>query len=123
MALQWKNPSGGISPLGKITVAVPGTPIPLNTNVGAQGQANNKFASRFRQLTIAANPNNTKPVYLCWNGTDRTSSVGCFEAIPPGERRAFPDGSLLITSAINIDNLVLDADVGGESAFAWVTWG
>lgn len=123
MAVTFNNPVGGASPLGKIIVAAGGTPIKLNTNVGAQGQGSLKFASRFKQLLLDTDPANTGNIYLCWNGFDRTSATGVLAKIPPGTRRAWPDGGILQTTSINVDNFTIDADVDGEATYASVIWG
>lgn len=123
MAVQFLNPVGGASPLGKISTVTGGTPVPLNTNVGAQGQGALKFASRFKQLIIDADPANTGNIYLCWKGFDRTSVVGVLAKIPPGARRAWPDGAVLQTVSINVDNFTIDSDVDAEGTYASVIWG
>lgn len=122
MAVQFKNPVGGMSPLGRIVVTVPGTTVPLNTNVGAQGQGPGKFASRMKQVIFDADPRNAGIVYVCWNGFIASSAVGVFCALAPGDRRSFPDGGILITSSINVDNLCVDADIANDAVYASVIY-
>lgn len=122
MAVQFKNPVGGMSPLGKIIVVTPGTTVPLNTNVGTQGQGANKFASRMKQVIFDADPRNAGIIYVCWNSFIAGSVVGVFCAISPGQRKTFPDGGILITSSINVDNLCIDADVPGDGVYASVIY-
>lgn len=140
----FKNPMGGISPLGFIAAAVSGVPQPINANVGPQGEGSNKFASRYKQLRISTPASNTKNVYLIFQGKGANAAgatLGPFagpnadgiayfydtryiiDAIPPGTNRSYPDGSLLQTSSINVDQWVLDNDVDTEGAFCSVVWG
>lgn len=140
----FKNPMGGLSPLGLIVAAVSGVPQPINANVGPQSEGSNKFASRYKQLRVSALPTNTKNVYLIFKGQGVNAAgatLGPFagpnadgvnyffdtryiiDEIPPGESRTYPDGSLLMTSSINVDQWVLDNDVDGEGAYCSVIWG
>lgn len=133
----FKNPVGGLTPLGYVSTVAAGTPVPINTNVGAQTQSASKpgagGTNRFRQLIIATDPANTKMVYLIWNnnsGTQYTGPAGAnyqpkyvFDKIPPGVQRSYPYGSLLEHVAINIDNFNIDTDVTGEGAFISAIYG
>lgn len=130
---KFKNPVGGLSPLGYVAAAVSGTPVPLNTNVGAQSQGTSRpgagGSNRFRQLIISADPANTQNVYLVWTGYAGPNGGGSYDSryildkIPPGVSRSYPQGSLLEHVALNIDNFVLDNDVNGEGAFCSVIYG
>lgn len=112
--------SGGIWPLGEITVAASGTPVGLNTNVGAQSQTGMVRSTRFRQIVVNALPTNTRNLYLVFTGN---GSLGASKATPnyiidvivPGASKAYPP-VLIDRSGINIDYLSLDADVNGEGA-------
>jgi len=128
----FKNPVGGLTPLGLVAPAVSGTTLGVNANVGAQTQGTSKpgagGTSRFRQLIIAADPANTQSVYLIWKGYTGPNGATydsryIIDKIPPGEQRAYPVGGLLEHSSINIDNFVIDNDVAGEGAFLSAIYG
>lgn len=126
----FKNPVGGLSPLGFIPVAVAGTTVGLNTFTGKQGESatSGRATNRFRQIIIASDPANTKNVYLVWNGY--TGPLGAnydaryvLDKIPPGQQRSYPVGALSDGARLNIDNFVLDSDVNGEGAYCSVFYG
>ena len=133
----FKNPVGGLTPLGFVAPAAAGTPVPINSYVGSQTQGTGKpgagGTSRFRQLIIATDPANTKMIYLIWNnrsGAQFTGPAGAnydsryvLDKIPPGVQRAYPTGALLEHVSLNVDNFNLDSDVDGEGAFVSCIYG
>lgn len=128
----FKNPVGGLTPLGFVGPAVSGTTLGVNANVGPQTQSTSKpgagGSNRFRQLIVSTDPANTKNVYLVWNGFTGPNGAKydaryVIDKIPPGVSRSYPSGSLLEHVALNIDNFVIDNDVNGEGAFLSAIYG
>lgn len=113
--------SGGLWPLGVITVPAPGTPVGLNNNIGAQGQTGLRRSTRFRQITVSALPQNTQKIYVIFKGNgsvaaSKATPLYIIDEIGPGQSRSYPQGALIDRSGINVDFLALDADFAGEGA-------
>ena len=113
-------PVGGFWPFGKITVTTNGTPVAINTNVGAQGQGGQfptQMARRIRQLLIYPLSTNTKPVYVVMKGYSHTVTNGVLCIVYPGAVGSLPQGALLDGAMPTIDSFYLDSEVNGEGAF------
>jgi hypothetical protein len=116
------NPSGGLNPLGSISVTA-GTPVRLNTNVGAQGQGPLKAAVRYQQVIISCPTANTGDVYLmAGDNTAAGHPAAIIAVIAPGRSIPFPNG-LLVNSKINIDHLWLDASTAEQVAIGCAVYG
>lgn len=120
----FKNPVGGLTPLGLVAPAVTGTPLGVNNNVGKQSETatSGRATNRFRQLLVTADPANTKFIYLVWNGYTGPNGANydsryVIDKIGPGIQRSYPYGALLDGARLNIDNFVIDNDVSGEGAY------
>lgn len=109
--------SNGLVPLGEITVTTAGTPVKLNTNVGAQSQsaANLRGARRFRQIVVSAPAANTLDIIVLFVGNGALSAV-VIDRIPPGQSRSYPQGTLLDHGSMNLDYFSLDASTNGNKA-------
>lgn len=111
-------PVGGFWPMGLVTVAAPGTTVPVNINVGAQKGAagqTQRFSQRCRQFTFSTpGPNatapNTKAIYICKKGYNRTQTNGVLLILEPGQNKSLPDGNLLSGASVAPDDLVVDSD-------------
>ena len=123
----WKNPSGGFWPLGKITVANAGTPVLLNTNVGAQQEGTLQMARRIRQLIFSLPLTTTagKKIYLLMKGAASkgdtnmvvaviTCGVAAGAATDP-QPISVPSVPLQKVALGTPDQFSLDADENGAS--------
>ena len=122
----YKNPVA-IWPFGKITVSSHGTPVSLNTNVGAQSQsATNPFGSkRIRQIIFFPDPANTGNIFITKAGHPYTDT-NCVMAIipkPPIAPVALPFGALAEGAWFSPDDFSVDADADSQSVYAVGVWG
>jgi hypothetical protein len=119
------NPTGGFWPLGKITVAAAGTPVPINTNVGAQGQSALHPAKHIRGLIISSLQTTTpgKRLYLVKHGYTKSNTNGIIAVLVGGSvagattdpQPIFIPNYLLEGGAPTIDVIDLDADENGAN--------
>jgi len=118
----FQSPVSGPWPLGMITVATSGTPIPLNTNVGPQtANAATHPTVTVRQLILTGDSDNSGAIYLLRKvqGQIVTKLTTNFivQVIYPGNTVSVPNGNVSINSAINPDDYVVDADNNGDKVF------
>lgn len=134
-------PTGGFWPLGKITIATAGTPVPINTNVGAQGQGTSqgagqplKMSSRIRGLMFSQPLTTTtgKKIYVMKAGYKATQTNGIIAVITCGTSTVaatdpqpilLPPGCLLDGAMPTIDFFTLDADESGASVQVTAIYG
>jgi hypothetical protein len=130
MATPFGNPASGLYPLGKMIVAVPGTPIPLNTNVpittswgtpaaGIPGYTTKGVLSQLccNGIIVSAPSTNTGDVFLVfkaqgYNGTGGSSVVICV-AKGTTQQIVAPAGS----NPFQLDQLGVDAVTANDVAF------
>ena len=118
------NPLSGIWPLGLITVTTAGTPVNLNTRVGAQKAVagTRQYPSRVRQI-IFSTPGGTtgRPnagnIYISYQGATKSDVNNVVLVIPPGAQYSIPHGLGLEQAAIVPDNFSVDADVNGDGVY------
>ena len=119
----FKSPVSGLWPLGQITVATAGTPVALNTNVGAQtgGTPTSAPSGNVNALILQCPATNTTLTYLLRNVQGQTitkSDTGFIVAIvAPGDTVTLPSG-LFIGTPINVDDYLVDADTNGNKMIA-----
>jgi hypothetical protein len=82
--------NGPFYPFGAITVATPGTPVPLSQNFTTQQQAylptgNSEYALNFNQLYVYAPTSNTGNIYLVAQGGSKTITNSILFILPPGQ--------------------------------------
>lgn len=111
-------PNGPFWPLGPITVATPGTPVPLTQNLNALGQSytstgSSAYAAAFNQWLLQAGAANTGNIYLIYPGGSKADPNTIILALIPGQFYA------LSTSARNgnvfgLNDFVIDADTAND---------
>jgi hypothetical protein len=111
------NPVSGIWPLGQITVATPGTPVYLNTNVGPQTTpSGTNPTGTVRQLNFTTGAN-TGLIYVLRkvSGLSVTKANTNFivAVIGPNMAVPLPDG-LSNCDNINPDDYLIDADTAAN---------
>lgn len=120
----WKTPSGGLWPLGRITVVTPGSPVPVNSNVGPQTEQGLLATRRIRAFIFSNALTSTvgKNLYLVKHGFNKSNTDSIFAVLPAGTGSqigpapiGIPPQSFLENSRINIDNFDIDADEAGAS--------
>ncbi len=130
----WTNPSGGFWPLGKITIAAAGTPVPINTNVGAQGQKSLQMARRIRGLIFSNMISTTAGdrIYVLKHGYTKTQTNGIIAILICGTSASaatnpqpiqLPPGELLRDALPTPDFFDLDADTSGASVQVTAIYG
>lgn len=116
------SPISGIWPLGMITVGASGTPVALNTNVGAQ-TANQRTGptDTVRQLIFTGDSDNSGAIYVLRRVVGQTvtklTTNFIVAVIYPGQTQAIPNGSLGISASLNVDDYLIDADSNGDKVF------
>lgn len=130
------NVHGPIYPLGKFTVAVVGTTIPLNTNVpitdtsgtpatGVPGtsRVGSPAPLKVSEIKIMCPASNTGNIFLIFKGPGGldtaagNSGAGVIQVIQPGQER-----SVVCPQTANgfvLDQMLLDADVAAQ--VCWIT--
>lgn len=110
---------GNPVPLGKVTVAVPGTLIKLTVNFPDMDTAAVGQPLHAAVLFIQALPGNIGPVYLGTVGLVRATGVGVYVSLAAGE-----GFTLSVQGAANPFNILdyrLDADAATDAVFASFT--
>lgn len=112
---------------GRINVAVPGTPAPLNQNVSTNtsfGTAANPATMRCNEITFKApggsaatgatgtNVGNVGNVYICFRGGNRTIANSILVDLAPGQ--GYVLSSAAANSPYDPSNYVVDADNAGD---------
>jgi hypothetical protein len=115
------SPTGPLYPLGKITVAAPGTPILLSQNVSistAFGTAASPTAVVATQLLLSTPATNTGFVYLIFKGNTAAANngTGIIVAIPPGV--LYTLASPQLSNIFYLGNYAVDADTAANSLIA-----
>lgn len=82
-------PNGPFWPLGRITVATPGTPVSLTQNLSAAGKqytstGNSEYAAAFNKITCEAPSANTGNCYLMYPGFAKGDPNGIIRTVPSG---------------------------------------
>ena len=122
MTTTFKNPSGGISPLGLFAVTA-GTAVGLNHNTGPQSEGSLKRANRYQQIIISAPTANTGDIIVLWgSGAAGANPNNVMAIVSPGRAVPLPNG-LLVNAKINIDNIYLDSTSGTQAAYGCVAYG
>lgn len=109
---------GNLVPLGKCTIASPGTTTALSVNCGPLGgqvasQANPMpvAGTACQQFTLQADSSNGGNLFLLPRGKTATGNPEAIMAIlPPGAAITFPSG--LTGPGLLPENLVMDTDAG-----------
>lgn len=130
--MSFGNPNGPIYPLGKFTVAVVGTVIPLNTNVAItdnsgtpsggispQSSKGSPAPLKANELKIMTPTSNTGNIFLVFkSGTAAgASGTAVILVVQPGQERSIQ--SQLANAPFVLDQMALDTDAAGS--VAWVT--
>lgn len=114
------NPTGPTYCFGRINVAVPGTPAPLNQNVSnntAFGTAANPVTMRCNEITFKApggttgaggNVANTGNIYVCFKGGNKTIGNSIICDLAPGQ--GYVMSSSAANSPFDPTLFVIDAD-------------
>lgn len=119
----FKSPVTGLWPLGAVTVATAGTAVPLNTNVGPQTEGPGlRPSGNVRQLVfMCPTTGNTGLVYILRNQKGQTVSKATplvvVGIIGPGQTLSLPNGSMGLSSAVNIDDYSVDADTSANVVY------
>jgi hypothetical protein len=120
VAQAFGNPTGPTYCFGRINVAVPGTPAPLNQNVSnntAFGTAANPATMRCNEITFKApggtggaggNAANVGNVYVCFKGGNRTIQNSVIVDLQPGQGFVLSNAGL--TSPFDPTQFVIDSD-------------
>lgn len=129
----WITPSGGFWPLGKITVASAGTPVPLTNNVGAQAEGSMKMARRCRAFIFSGPLTTTlgKNIYVLKAGATSKSQTNMVIAVIPcgtsstlmPNPTSLPVGCLLENAQVTPDFFSLDSDEDGASVQVTAIYG
>jgi hypothetical protein len=125
----FNSPVSGMWPLGMITVSASGTPVALNINVGAQTQtATTHVTNNVRQVIFTPDIDNTGAIYILRKAqgvtvTKLTTNFIVAVIYPTNPPVALPSGSIGLSSAINIDDYVVDADSNSDKVFVTAVFG
>lgn len=105
-------------PLSKFTVAVPGTPVRLTST---QANPAEKFACH--GVLAQALPANTGKVYIGRSTMNRTTMTDIVATLAIPTDNTIPSFTAALTlspNAVNLADLYVDADVGGEGVIVSV---
>lgn len=111
------TPYGPFQPLGLITVATPGTPVKLSTNIGDYYTATGKseYAMYFNQIWIKAASTNTGNIYLVLPGQPASNTDAIIWALGPGEF-IFVGADSPSRNMYGLNSFMLDADTAANAA-------
>jgi hypothetical protein len=117
-------------PIGKITVAVVGTPVPLSFNCGPYGgQQGTDWKNppvpgmAWRFMEIQGDNDNLGNLYLLPRGKTAAGNPGSILAkIPPGGSIPFPS-SVMGANGFTPENFVLDSDAVNCVAYGYGSTG
>ena len=97
-----------INCLGRVNVAVPGTPVPLTTNPGITAS----------KLFVQAIPGLTGKTYLGSATMARATLAGVARVLSPNSSSGFSENFFLESQdgadSIRLEDYAIDADVAGE---------
>jgi hypothetical protein len=126
------NQQGPTYCLGRINVAVPGTPAPLNQNVTtntAFATVANPVALRCSEITFKApgggtgaagtNVANTGAVYVCFKGGNRTIANSIIVDLQPGQGFVMSNGTS--SNTYDASSYVIDSDNANDGCRVTLT--
>ena len=121
-------------PLGKLTVATPGTPVGFTSNcqtlygkpfynTSTDGAHNGPEDLWAEKLYIRPNPANTGTVYIGFAGMNRSTGQGVILVLSKTDQTfelSMSEGS----NKFRVGDIMVDADTGGDNIFASAqVWG
>ena len=107
-----------IQALGKVTVVIPGTPVRVTA-----GQTDPAKRLSVHALLVQALSANTGKIYIGDATLNKTTLVGVYAVLPIPTINTLPTFGATLTLApagIQIQDLYLDAEVGGEGVLVTV---
>ncbi len=124
----FQSPVSGMWPLGMITVATAGSPVALNTNVGAQRQTLTTHpAGSVRQIVFTGDADNTGAIYVLRRVSGQTvtrlTTNFIIAVAYPGQTVSIPYGNVGISASLSVDDYVIDADFNSSTVFAVAYFG
>lgn len=116
-------PYGPYWPLGQITVATPGTPVPMTQNLNAKGLSytqtgGSEYAAAFNQIWVQAGTANTNNIYIVVQGGNKNDTNSIVFALAPGQY-IFIGTSAQDRNTFGLGDFLIDADTANN--FAQVT--
>ena len=110
-------PYGPFQPLGLITVATPGTPVPLSQNIGVyySSVGKSEYALQFNQVLIQATLANTGNIVLVVPGGSINNTDSIIFTLGPGSY-LFLGGDAPARNTFDLNSFWIDSNVGGSSA-------
>ncbi len=110
-------PWGPFQPLGLITVAVAGVPVPLTQNIGTYYSSTGKseYSMNFNQIWIYASSGNTGNIYLVVPGGSANNSDSIIWQLAPGGF-IFIGGDAPSRNTFDLNSFWIDSATGGNSA-------
>lgn len=110
-------PYGPFQPLGLITVAAAGTPVPLSQNIGTYYTATGKseFAMSFNQVWVYASTTNTGNIYLVAPGQPASNTDAIIWQLAPGAF-IFIGADSPVRNHFDLNSFMIDAATSGNTA-------
>jgi hypothetical protein len=107
----------GLQPLGLITVAAAGTPVPLWTNIGTYYTTTgaSEYAMFFNQIWVRASAGNTGAIYLVAPGQPASNTDAIIWYLEPGEF-IFIGADSPARNMYGLDSFAIDAATSGNTA-------
>lgn len=117
---QYTMPYGPYWPLGRITVATPGTPVPLTQNLNAAGLAyvptgTSQYAAAFNQILVRAAVANTANIYIVVPGGSKNDTNSIIAFLQPGEF-IYIGNSARNLNTFGLTDFLIDADTAANYA-------
>lgn len=111
-------PYGPFWPLGRLTVATPGVPVPMTQNLNAIGLTYTQggtaqYAASFNQLWLRAAVGNTGNTYLVVQGGSKSDTNSIVIFLAPGEFIYIGD-SANNRNTFGFNDFLVDADTAGN---------
>lgn len=128
--MSFGNSNGPIYPLGKLTVAVVGTVVPLNTNVAITDQSGTPSGGippqsskgspaplKCNEIKVQTPVANTGNIFLVFKSGTAAGANGTAVVllVQPGQERSIQ--SQLANAPYEVDQFALDTDVAGSIAY------
>jgi hypothetical protein len=103
-------PGGNPAPLGQVTVASSGTPVPLNTNFSDLGsdEAVRNQTNQCSWVFVQANPANAGLCFIGNANMNIATKAGVYLILAAGASASIQIGD--VTNGLNINDFYVDAD-------------
>jgi hypothetical protein len=110
-------PYGPFQPLGLITVAAAGTPVPLTQNIGTYYAAEGKseYAMQFDKIMVFAPTTNTGLIFMVLPGQPATNTDAIIWQLAPGTSFIF-DSDSPARNMFGLNSFWIDAATSGNTA-------